>query len=81
MQCESIVLFLALEKIKNMTKHIKINDQIALTEVREGDQTSLVKYLNDDEVAANTLLIPYPYHKIMYVKLKWGKRRFRFDFI
>ena len=53
-----------------MTKHIKINDQIALTEVREGDQTSLVKYLNDDEVAANTLLIPYPYHKIMYVKLK-----------
>ena len=53
-----------------MTKHIKINDQITLTEVREGDQTSLVKYLNDDEVAANTLLIPYPYHETMYVKLK-----------
>ncbi len=45
-----------------MNKHIEINNQISLTDVREGDQISLVKYLNDEEVAANTLLILYPYH-------------------
>jgi [ribosomal protein S5]-alanine N-acetyltransferase len=44
-----------------MNKYIKVNEEISLTDVREGDQTSLVKYLNDEEVAANTLVIPYPY--------------------
>ena len=44
-----------------MNKYIKVNNEISLTDVREGDQPSLVKYLNDEDIAANTLLIPYPY--------------------
>jgi [ribosomal protein S5]-alanine N-acetyltransferase len=44
-----------------MNKYIKVNEDISLTDVREGDQPSLIKYLNDEEVYANTLYIPYPY--------------------
>ena len=44
-----------------MNNFIKINEHVSLTDVREGDQASLVKYLNDAEINANTLLIPYPY--------------------
>jgi [ribosomal protein S5]-alanine N-acetyltransferase len=44
-----------------MENILKINDIINLTEVRESDPPSLVKYLNDVEINQNTLLIPYPY--------------------
>jgi [ribosomal protein S5]-alanine N-acetyltransferase len=47
--------------ICNMKKHIQINEDIHLTEVRATDKPYFIKYLNDAEVAANTLLIPSPY--------------------
>jgi [ribosomal protein S5]-alanine N-acetyltransferase len=45
----------------NMKKHIQINEKIHLTEVRQTDKPLFVKYLNDAEIAANTLQIPHPY--------------------
>ena len=44
-----------------MKTSIEINDKIYLSEVLESDKPFFVKYLNDDEIAANTLTIPYPY--------------------
>jgi [ribosomal protein S5]-alanine N-acetyltransferase len=40
---------------------IRVNDQIELTEVRENDKLSLIRYLNDAAVFNNTLTIPSPY--------------------
>lgn len=44
-----------------MKKFISINDKVHLTEVRQTDKPNFVKYLNDVEIAANTLQIPHPY--------------------
>jgi hypothetical protein len=44
-----------------MKKHILINQDIHLTEMRATDKPNFVKYLNDVDVAANTLLVPSPY--------------------
>lgn len=40
--------------------HLK-NPHWALREIRKGDESQLVEYLNDNELYTNTLLIPYPY--------------------
>jgi [ribosomal protein S5]-alanine N-acetyltransferase len=44
-----------------MTISIIVNDQIELTEVRENDKPSLIRYLNDTSIFNNTLMIPSPY--------------------
>jgi ribosomal-protein-alanine N-acetyltransferase len=40
---------------------IVINDEIALTELRQGDREALVRYLNDEQIHGMTLRIPHPY--------------------
>ncbi len=40
---------------------ISVNDKIELTEVRDNDKLSLIRYLNDAAVFNNTLTIPSPY--------------------
>jgi [ribosomal protein S5]-alanine N-acetyltransferase len=44
-----------------MTVTIPINARIVLTEIRENDKTSLIRYLNDLTIFNNTLMIPNPY--------------------
>jgi [ribosomal protein S5]-alanine N-acetyltransferase len=40
---------------------IPINEKIELTEVRDTDKPNLVRYLNDENIFRNTLMIPSPY--------------------
>jgi RimJ/RimL family protein N-acetyltransferase len=41
--------------------NIPINEQISLSQIREGDEDALVRWLNDPVLIRNTLRIPYPY--------------------
>jgi [ribosomal protein S5]-alanine N-acetyltransferase len=69
---------ISLKPLFNMKKHIQINDKIHLTEVRQTDKPFFVKYLNEAEIAANTLLIPHPYTEgdaEFFVKLCYDSQR------
>ncbi len=44
-----------------MDNTITITPEIRLTSFLPEDKTNLVRYLNDPEVARNTLTVPYPY--------------------
>jgi ribosomal-protein-alanine N-acetyltransferase len=44
-----------------MNTYIKINDKIHLTEIRETDKPQFIKYLNNEKIFNNTLMIPLPY--------------------
>jgi len=57
----------ALLRVRNMGKppafslQIRVNDQVQLTEILPYDKPAFVEHLNDREIYANTLSIPYPY--------------------
>ncbi len=41
--------------------HIKVDGQVTITPYQPEDKAALVEYLNDEDVAHNTLRIPHPY--------------------
>ncbi len=45
-----------------MSNLLKINDLLRLRPFEEADKPNLILYLNDAQIAANTLTIPHPYH-------------------
>ncbi len=40
---------------------IKVDPQVSLTPYDQDDKVALINFLNDEDVANNTLVIPYPY--------------------
>lgn len=44
-----------------MEEKLQVREQIALTPFMPGDQSNLVRYLNDPVLYRNTLRIPFPY--------------------
>jgi RimJ/RimL family protein N-acetyltransferase len=54
---------LPIQSIRNPFKAmtIPINEHISLSQLREGDEEALVRWLNDPVLIRNTLRIPHPY--------------------
>ena len=43
--------------------NINVNEQIYLSPIEDSDKANLVKYINHQEIANNTLTIPHPYNE------------------